>query len=403
MSMGTGKTVTSLKLFEENSTHKILIICLVSKMQDWCDDLKNELNIDSIVLNKGTAKNKLLLQTINCNAFVINFESAWRLTDLLTWVDNDTTILVDESQKIKNPTSAIGKFCQKLAKRTEYKIILTGTPQSQGYVDYYNQLYFTDTLPIKFADFKRTFCIYETQYYNGFPIKTLIGYKNKQVLEKLINENCVFYERKINDNMIPTDIVKRFDKPKKYDFFKKHRVWEDVVADSNGKLFATLRTICSGNIENYEVDDQKIKWLEDLLDCINDRLVIFYNFNVERDRIIKMLEKNKIAYSEYSGRTKTFDNFKNNEKGVQLCQYKSASTGINDLVVAHKCVFYSLPTEYIDYVQSKKRLDRIGQTQKPLFYYLVCKGTIEEKILNKLQNGEDFDERMFENYMNGNL
>lgn len=86
---------------------------------------------------------------------------------------------------------------------------------------------------------------------------------------------------------------------------------------------------------------------------------------------------------------------------MQLCQYKSASTGINDLVIAHKCVFYSLPTEYIDYIQSKKRLDRIGQTEKPLFYYLICKNTIEEKIWYKLQNGEDFDEKMFEQYMEG--
>lgn len=292
MSMGTGKTITSLKLFEENPTHKILIICLVSKMQDWWDDLHNELNIGAVILNKGTTKNKELL-CLNDRAVIINFESAWRLKELLLWVDKDTTILIDESQKIKNPNSAIGKFCQKLAKRTEHKIILTGTPQSQGFIDYYNQLYFTDTLPIKFTDFKRTFCIYETQYFNGFPIKTLVGYKNKDVLENIIKDNCVFFERTIDEDMIPSDIVKKFDKPKKYDFFKKHRVWEDVVADSSGKLFATLRTICSGNIEKYEVDDQKIKWLEDLLDCINDRLVIFYNFNVERDRIIEMLEKIK--------------------------------------------------------------------------------------------------------------
>ena len=175
------------------------------------------------------------------------------------------------------------------------------------------------------------------------------------------------------------------------------------MADSVGKLFATLRTICSGNIEEYEVDDQKIKWLDDLLDCINDRLVVFYNFNVERDRIIKLLEKKKIPYSEYSGRTKSFDEFKNNEKSVALCQYKSASTGINDLVVSNKCVFYSLPTEYIDFIQSKKRLDRIGQTKKPLFYYLICKDTVEEKIYWRLMQGKDFDDKMFQSYMEGGL
>lgn len=398
MDMGTGKTVTSLALFEQNPTHKILIICLVSKLKDWQEDLLKELNIDAIILDKGTKKNQTLL-SMNDSAYIINFESAWRLKELVNWVDRDTTILIDESHKIKNPTSAIGKFCRALGKKTKYKYILTGTPQSQGYIDYYNQLYFTDTLNVSFADFKKLFCIYEQQYFNGFPIKSLVGYKNKDVLDKVINDNCVFYRRTVAEDMIPTDIVKRFEKPNKYDFFKKNRVWDDVVADSNGKLFSILRTICSGNIEHHEVDDQKIKWLEDLIDCLDERLVVFYNFNIERDRIITMLEKNKIAYSEYSGRTKDFTEFKNNKKSVVLCQYKTASTGINDLVIASKCVFYSLPTAYIDFEQAKKRIDRIGQTEKPLFYYLICKNTLEEKIYNNLLNGEDFDEIKFAQYM----
>lgn len=399
MSMGTGKTITSLALFEQNPTHKILIICLVSKMKDWQEDLLKELNIHSIILDKGTKKNQELLAQ-NCSAYIINFESAWRLTDLLKWVDNDTTVLVDESHKMKSPTSSIGKFMQKLAKCTQYKLILTGTPQSQGYIDYYNQLYFTDTWNMKFANFKNTFCIYEKRYYNGFMINTLVGYRKKDFLDKFINSNCVFYERKVDDDMIPTDIKTTFDKPKIYDKFKKIRVYEDVVADTIGKLFVSLRTICSGNIEENEVDNQKIKWLDDFLDCINDRLVIFYNFNVERDRIIKLLESKKIKYSEYSGRIKDFTEFKNNEKSVAICQYKSASTGLNDLCIANKCVFYSLPLEYIDYAQSKKRIDRIGQTRKPLFYYLICKGTIEEKIYEKLKEGKSFDDKMFDAYLN---
>jgi SNF2 family DNA or RNA helicase len=62
---------------------------------------------------------------------------------------------------------------------------------------------------------------------------------------------------------------------------------------------------------------------------------------------------------------------------------------------------FSLALEYIDFVQSRKRLDRIGQTKKPLFYYLICKGTVEEKIYSNLQQGKDFDEMMFEGYLKG--
>ena len=252
-----------------------------------------------------------------------------------------------------------------------------------------------------FSEFKKLFCVYTQKIFNGFPVKQLTGYQNTKVLDELIRNRCVFYERKVDEEMIPTDVVQYFSKPKKYDPFKKDRIYEDVVADSIGKLFVSLRTLCSGNIEKYEVDNQKIQWLDDLLDCINERLVVFYNFNVERDRIIELLNKKNIPFSEYSGRIKDFDEFKSNEKSVALCQFKSASTGINDLVIASKCVMFSLPLEYIDFVQSRKRLDRIGQTKKPLFYYLICKGTVEERIYSNLQQGKDFDERMFEGYLNG--
>ena len=39
--------------------------------------------------------------------------------------------------------------------------------------------------------------------------------------------------------------------------------------------------------------------------------------------------------------------------------------------------------------------------KKPLFYYLICKGTVEERIYRNLQEGKDFDERMFEGYLKG--
>ena len=56
MEPGTGKTITSLALFEKSKQPKILVICILSKLQDWQDDLKKEVNLDSVILNKGTKK-----------------------------------------------------------------------------------------------------------------------------------------------------------------------------------------------------------------------------------------------------------------------------------------------------------------------------------------------------------
>ena len=288
---------------------------------------------------------------------------------------------------------------QKLKVKTKTKCILTGTPQAKGYIDYYNQLSFIDVMKMPYKLFTDTFCVFDTQNFNGFPIKQLIGYKNTRVLDRMIKENCVFFKRDINNEQIPTEIDVKFDKPKKYDYFKKVRIYEDYVADNSSKLFVTLRKICSGNIDDYIVDTQKIDWLKDFLEDLNQRVVIFYNFNFERDRIINLLQQMKIPISQYNGNVKDLTEFKENENGVVLCQYISASLGLNDLVLSNICIMYSPSLNYTDYIQSKKRIDRIGQTKKPLFYNLYCKGTVEEKILKTIKQGKNFDDKMFESYL----
>lgn len=398
LGMGTGKTITSLALFEKNPTHKILIICLISKMQDWADDLKKELNIDATILNKGSSKNMELLNN-GGNAYIINFESAWRCLNLLKWVDNDTTILIDESHKCKSVSSKIGRFITKLKDKTKYKLILTGTPQSSGYIDYYNQLRFTDTFTMSYKEFCDKYCVYQTMNFTGYPFKKLTGYQHTDELDKIINSNCAFFERSLNNELIPSDIDIKLETPKKYKPFKKVRIYEDYVADNSSKLFVSLRTLCSGFIDKYDFDKDKLKWLKDFIEDLNDRVVIYYNFNKERDDIISLLTTLNIPYSEYNGRTKDLTKFKSNKNGVALCQYISASTGLNDLVLSHLCVFYSPTLNYIDFSQAKKRLDRIGQTQKPLYYYLYCKGTVEEQIYDALKRGKDFDEKMFNQYL----
>ena len=37
-------------------------------------------------------------------------------------------------------------------------------------------------------------------------------------------KNCIFYERKVDEDMIPTDVVQYFEKPSAYDIFKKVRI-----------------------------------------------------------------------------------------------------------------------------------------------------------------------------------
>ena len=92
MKMGTGKTITSLKIAEKWKCEKLLVVCLKSKIQDWIDEIEEETYF------------------IKGEYMVINFESVWRSTKAIDFCDSKTMIIVDESHKIKNPKSKVSQY-----------------------------------------------------------------------------------------------------------------------------------------------------------------------------------------------------------------------------------------------------------------------------------------------------
>ena len=68
--------------------------------------------------------------------------------------------------------------------------------------------------------------------------------------------------------------------------------------------------------------------------------------------------------------------------------------GLN-LQRARICVFYSLCLSYSDYEQAKARIHRIGQNRNCNFYNLICESSIEEDILETLEQRRDYTEQLF--------
>ena len=145
-----------------------------------------------------------------------------------------------------------------------------------------------------------------------------------------------------------------------------------------------------------------MEWLENFLEINPERVVIFTNFVEEITMISKLCEKLKRPYGVYYGAKKDLTGFKNNSNGVAIVNYQSGATGINDLCIAHYGIFYSPTEDYILFAQAKARLDRIGQTKQPVFYYLVTKGSVEGAIYRSLKRGESFDASIFCSWLEEN-
>lgn len=399
---GTGKTITSLYKHKSFHNNKLLVICPASKVNEWEVDIKNICpEIEYVVpLNHGSDKNRYLLnqyvRKVENVAFIISFQSAIRLP-LDYYTGCNWTVIIDESHFIKNRTAKISKLCHKIGARTDYKIILTGTPQNKGYIDYFSQLKFLGVLD-KVTDFMNTYCITDIAPWGGGRIKEIVGYKNTGNLDRIIKNNCIFFKRDVNEKDIPSEIFIDFNKNVLYNKYKKDKIYKDITAPNSGVLRMRLRQICSGFIGEEKIGCEKELWVKEFLESINTRVVIFYNFEEERKILTELINK---PLSIYCGTVKDIKNFQENEDSVILVNYASGGTGINWLSKAYVAIFYSPPESYLMFEQSRKRLDRIGQDHKPLFYKLRTLKTVEKVIYETIEKGEDFDDRKFNDYMKG--
>lgn len=402
--VGTGKSFMALGAFKFSKAKKLLVICLAPKVNDFVEDGK-AMDIEIVALNKGTKKNVELLS--KSTKVAISFESSWRLTELLGWVDKDTFIIIDESHKVGVSKSKVTKFVMKLSKKAIQSYLCTATPVSNGKLEnWYSQLYIANVFRKPKKEFEKLFVVKQMRQMGAMRFMDIVGYQNEHLLQQMIDNASVNYKR--DKPYLPQDYVYKTKKPAMYNKLKKVRMYEDdfgniVELDNASSLFNKLRQVSHGFLHGIlkEVSKEPFERLDAILETHNnERIVIFYNYEYEHIMLRMLLDKRQRPYGVYNGSSKDLKPFKNNENGVVLAQYKSASTGINKFVIANVTVFNSMPLSSTAYIQAKGRTDRHGQTKTPLYYHILPDTPVEKKIFDVVSSGQDFTENMIEKSLN---
>lgn len=418
--VGAGKTVTSLsvadKLFRNGYIKEIIVICPVSKVDDWKNDLKKE--VPEIK-----------------NTFVSSFQSAWREKNskqIQSQLSRAKVLLIiDEGHKMKTYDSKQSKFIQNTYLTYKpYVLILSATSQNKKYIDLYPQyrVLGSNIFNCTAKDFKKEFCIEAPNFtlvYSGaarFPFNEIIGYKHTELMDKEILKYTYYkkYESKYDK---PIEITQTFKMTSEMKYFKDKKVWpkmdekalRDVLVTGDTKDIDTnfiianrptlhhiyMRESCSGFIQNIFLDkNPKAQWLEDFLDTTEGkRIVIFTNFINETQIIKDICIKKKRNWVIYDGGHKDLDNWHKYEDCVGIVNIQAGGAGLNDFVKTNIAVYFSPPENYIDFIQSKGRIDRIGQTKQPVYYYLQVLGSVEPQIYKMLSEGKDFDTHLFEKWL----
>ncbi len=404
LDMGLGKTfVGAEKMYLLNNAVNV-VICQKSKIDDWVQHFKDYYPSDRVMnlTKKSEAINfrtlvdtkelyKMDIQIVG----VINYDLTFRRDWLLKI--SEFTMMLDESSLITNETAKRSKFILKM--KPESVILLSGTPTAGKYERLWSQVQLLGWNITKKA-FYNSYVVTEwVENGDGFKREVITGYKHTEHLKKkLASYGCIFMKTsEVLELPEQTEQKIFFKSTKEYRYFIKNSylMFDDVelVGDNSLTKMLYARQLCG------QYHKGKLQGLRDLVESTQDRLIVFYNFTAELDVMQRVLNDLNRPYSVVNGQKKDLTAYENANDSITFIQYQAGAMGGN-YQKANKIIYYTLPLGKGScdmWEQSKKRIHRIGQAKPCFYYYLLVKGTVEERNLAALKEGKELTDELFKN------
>lgn len=350
------------------------------------------------------------------------------------WLEGQPAACVlDESHKIKSPSSKAATMIVSMRDYFDYRLILTGTPitKAKRVFDIHMQWKFLN--PKRFAEWP-THDMFKHQFGEWYTPNDGTG---RMELKKLTNTDLLT-ERIYADSFR----VKRddcFDLPPKTVVVQKIKLGpkagaaydelaEEMVAkiehedssllvEASIALVLTLRlsqitggfaTASAGGLQDERkvvpIGKEKLSALEELVDEAienDEKMVICANFRPEMDAIFDLVERKNVPVYEVRGglsRSAVTDgiaSFKDDRgTAFMIIQPQAGGVGI-DLSTAAQMVWFSLTSSWVNYTQA---CDRIALSKKATTYtYLLAADTVDEVMYDVLQADGDVSEAILTN------
>lgn len=396
--MGLGKTFTGAEKMRELGACANLVICQKSKIPDWKDHFEtyypDVLRFD--LTNKNALDGFLNVCSLGIlSVGIINYELAWRRSELLKL--HDFTMMLDESSLIQNRKAKQTKFILKLQPKNV--ILLSGTPTAGKYENLWTQLHLLGW-EISESAYNAQFVNWKTQKIGWREPKIIRlvdkenPYKNIERLKAKMREHGAQFLKTEECVELPeqTFVEINVSKHPKYDKFMKESFLMLTEGELVGDTSLTKR-LCARKLCGM-FSDEKFQAFRDLVESTNDRLIVFYNFNLELVKLNLICKELNRPVSVINGGCKDLEAYENESNSVTLVQYQAGSMGLN-LQKANKVIYFTLPERSELFEQSKKRIHRIGQKSACFYYVLMCKNTIEEDIYETLKMRKDYTDELF--------
>ena len=402
--LGKTKIATDIALFwlEEDAVDTVFVVTKKILVQNWLDELKIHTHVSPKVLsdnrgeNSGALNSPVLLYIMNYEVISTNLD----LIDLFLSTCR-VGIILDESQKIKNPNAKLTAAFQGIAKKFKRRVIMTGTPVANRPYDLWSQIKFLDggdALGVSFQAFKSEFDLPRNRQNDFSYGERLSGIfakiKHFSVREtkktagiELPNKTIVTHSLQMEARQ--SAIYSSYRDQLLHEF-KCDDKW--IVDDAEYILKRLLRLVqCASNpqIIDHTYENLPGKFIK-LLDLIQEidlqvwKAIVWTGFidNVEwlYDQLLRFGPQKVHGQMPIHDRNLSISRFKNDSScRILLATPGAAKEGLT-LTVANHVIFYDRSFSLDDYLQAQDRIHRISQMEDCFVHNLVAHNTIDEWV-----------------------
>ena len=416
LDMGLGKTVVTLTairqlMYDRFLVRKVLVIAPKKVAEGTWSREKDKWEHTRILrVSRVLGSEQKRVKALNTPAdlYIINRENVVWLVDYYRNSWPFDMVVIDESSSFKSHKAKRFKSMAAIMPHVDRLVELTGTPSPNGLSDLWAQIYLLDAgerLGKKYTHFRER---YFDPGQRG-PQNIVYSYKAKpgsqeSILDK-ISDICISMKADdylqlpdITYNQVPVELDARA--LKSYRDLERQMVLQlpddadEISVTSAAALSNKLLQLANGAVYNddhqvHEIHSCKIETFMELIDSLQGKpVLVFYNFQHDRDRILKALDKTDLRVRQL----KTPDDEDDWNKqliDVLLTHPASSAYGLNLQEGGNHVIWFGLTWNYELYSQANKRLHRQGQTEKVIIHHLVTQGTRDEDVMEALQYKDD--------------
>ena len=356
----------------------------------------------------GSQAKRIRALNTPADLYVINRENVCWLVDYYRNAWPFDMVVIDESSSFKSHSAKRFKALAGISSRISRMVELTGTPSPNGLADLWSQVYLLDggeRLGKRYSQFRERYFQPDKRGADGMVYSYEAKPGTEESILAKISDICISMKEEDYLELperIYHEVPVEQDKKswKEYQDLERKMILElpeddelisvtSAAALSNKLLQLANGAVYDEDRQVHEVHDCKIEAFLELVESLQGKpVLVFYNYQHDRERILKALAKSGLRIRELKT-AQDEDDWNAGRIDILLTHPASSAYGLNLQQGGNHVIWFGLTWNYELYTQANKRLHRQGQANKVIIHHLVSTGTRDEDVMTALKRKDD--------------